>query len=321
MKLILSSLLLLPLIAFAHPGIGIVKDSKGNIYYTDLEKVWKITEGIKSVVIPNMHTHELWIDKQDNLYGEHLMYMNEGTNRFDHFLWMLTPDGTLDTIVKRTRAFVRNDYSLNRDAAGNEFYVKQFEGKDSDHIYWKRPGEKEEIFATANVEGVYWLYPLHDGSVLYVSGNNVYKASKGDTARILAKNIGHPHPTFSFMKSPVVYGMWDDKDGNIYVAVYSDQAIKKISRDGIVTEMYRSSGPWGPNSGVFDNEGKLWVLETSDKNAVRVIKAGTAGTTVPLEKENNKMMLWLFISTVFTILVVFILLFVARRRSRRLSAN
>jgi hypothetical protein len=44
----------------AHPGIGIVKDSKGNIYYTDLAKVWKVTaSGEKSVVVDRVHTHEL----------------------------------------------------------------------------------------------------------------------------------------------------------------------------------------------------------------------------------------------------------------------
>ncbi|MDP9229560.1 MAG: hypothetical protein M3O67_02675 [Bacteroidota bacterium] len=37
---------------FAHPGIGIVKDSKGNIYYTDLKHVWKIsTDGNRTVVV------------------------------------------------------------------------------------------------------------------------------------------------------------------------------------------------------------------------------------------------------------------------------
>jgi len=34
MKKLFSILLLLPIITQAHPGIGIVKDSKGNIFYT-----------------------------------------------------------------------------------------------------------------------------------------------------------------------------------------------------------------------------------------------------------------------------------------------
>jgi hypothetical protein len=31
-----------PLSAVAHPSVGIVEDSAGNVFYTDLEKVWRI---------------------------------------------------------------------------------------------------------------------------------------------------------------------------------------------------------------------------------------------------------------------------------------
>jgi len=36
-------LFLISVLGIAHPGIGIVKDSKGNIFYTDLKQVWKIS--------------------------------------------------------------------------------------------------------------------------------------------------------------------------------------------------------------------------------------------------------------------------------------
>jgi hypothetical protein len=320
MKRLFFILIAIPLYAMSHPGIGIVKDSKGNIYYTDLERVWKISNGKKTVIVPNMHTHELWIDKNDNLFGENLVYMDQGTNRFDHFLWMLSPAGKLDTVVARTRAYVKTDYSLNRDGEGNEFYVKQFGEKDLGHIYWKKAGGNEEKFARADLKDVHWLYPLRDGSVIYVSNNNIYKARKNDTARILAQNIGRPDPTFSFMKSPVIYGMWDDEAGNIYVAVYSDQSIRKISADGKVTDVYRSAEHWGPNHGVFDNAGKLWVLETSDKNEVRVTEAGAPVTLPPKPEENKKISAWLFISAGITVLIILVLLIVLKRRQQRISA-
>ena len=57
----------------AHPGVGIVNDSKGNIYYTDLKHIWKIdTLGRKSIAVPHVHSHELYMDEHDNLYGEHI---------------------------------------------------------------------------------------------------------------------------------------------------------------------------------------------------------------------------------------------------------
>jgi hypothetical protein len=41
--------------ANAHPGVGIVMDSHGNIFYTDLKQVWKIdTHGKQTVVVPRV---------------------------------------------------------------------------------------------------------------------------------------------------------------------------------------------------------------------------------------------------------------------------
>ena len=48
---ILKFFCLISIVVAAHPGIGIVKDSKGNIYYTDLKQVWKIAlDGSKTPV-------------------------------------------------------------------------------------------------------------------------------------------------------------------------------------------------------------------------------------------------------------------------------
>jgi hypothetical protein len=48
-------------------------DSRGNFFYTDLSHVWKIApSGAKSIALRGVHTHELYLDREDNLYGEHL---------------------------------------------------------------------------------------------------------------------------------------------------------------------------------------------------------------------------------------------------------
>lgn len=55
----------------AHPGIGIVCDSRGNIFYSDLENSWKTgPDGNSTIVVHNVHSHELSLDAGDNLYGE-----------------------------------------------------------------------------------------------------------------------------------------------------------------------------------------------------------------------------------------------------------
>ncbi len=137
MKNLLLFIILLPLSGWAHPGIGIVKDSKGNIYYTDLKQVWKVRNGNKTVVVPNVHTHELYVDRNDNLYGEGGYYDGKA-NKFYHYLWMYHPSGQIDTVIKMKEAYVHQDFSLARDKKGNEYYMMQFlVHPDTHHSYRK----------------------------------------------------------------------------------------------------------------------------------------------------------------------------------------
>jgi hypothetical protein len=308
---VLVFLFLLPFSISAHPGIGIVRDSKGNIYYTDLEQVWKISNGIRSIAVPHVHTHELYIDAADNLYGEHVSTVSDYV--FDHYLWVLKGNGDLDTVIEKTRAYQRNDYSLARDASGNEYYVKQFYSTgDTQHIYRRTPEGKETIFSTGNVNRVSWLHPQADGSLLYVKSNHLYLALGGDTAKLLASNIGSAEPRMKGWNSPSTYGCWKDDKGNIYVAVFTDEAIKKISPDGEMTEYYRAERNWGPTHGVFDKEGKLWVLECSNTNQIRVVEARQSGNTAePIEREIPWTLI--FISSSVAVITIVTLLLLRKR--------
>ena len=277
--LIIVATILLPATVWSHPGIGIVKDSKGNIFYTDLQQIWKIGHGNKTIVVPHVHTHELYIDAQDNLYGEH-QFNNAAGDSFYHYLWKLQPNGTLDKVQPTQLAFQQIDFSLARDKAGNAYYIKHFiKHPDEAHIYKKDTSGKETIFARGNFKGVHWLHPQADGSILFVQTNNVYKAMPGGNIITIAKRIGNAKPSFSFSgNSIMVWGAWQDDAANTYVAVFSDQAVKKIAKDGNVSTYYQSKGNWAPIHGVFYNSGKLWVLESSDKNEIRAVQADATPT-------------------------------------------
>src|SRR5687768_14576067 len=83
----------------AHPGIGIVCDSKGNIFYTDLSQIWKIgADGKKSIAVPGVHSHEISIDAADNIYGEHIWYNGERLNTWGHYVWKLSSTGMVERI-------------------------------------------------------------------------------------------------------------------------------------------------------------------------------------------------------------------------------
>jgi hypothetical protein len=110
--------------SFAHPGIGIVKDNKGFIYYTDLEKVWKVNPKTlhKTVVVPNVHTHELYMDANDNLFGQHSLYSGEQTNRWSHYIWKLSNTGKIETVVPLTDGFYIDNFTFVSDKNGNQYW-------------------------------------------------------------------------------------------------------------------------------------------------------------------------------------------------------
>jgi len=280
-------LLFLPFIGQAHPGIGIVKDSKGNIYYTDLHHVWKIANGTRTLSVPNVHTHELYIDSNDNLYGEGGEY-DEKANKFYHYLWVYHPNGKVDTVIGMKQAYIQQDFSLSRDIQGNEYYIKQFLTRpDTSHIYKNSPDGRESIFASGKFRAVKWLHPQDNGSLLYVSNNAIYRVDARGNIELVKDSIGNTSPSFKFSGNNItIWGVWEDKAQNIYVAVFSDQTVKKIDKNGILSNYYKSKGNWAPLHGVFDNDNRLWILEGSDKNEVRVMLAGANHNTI-IDRQNS----------------------------------
>ncbi len=68
--LVIGTCLSLSTKASAHPASGIVLDRAGNIYFSDLETIWKIDTNRRLSIfragVRGRHVHELSIDEQDN---------------------------------------------------------------------------------------------------------------------------------------------------------------------------------------------------------------------------------------------------------------
>ncbi|MEO7265593.1 MAG: hypothetical protein ABIW38_11800 [Ferruginibacter sp.] len=297
---------LIPLFAYAHPGVGIVKDSKGNIFFTDLHQVWKIHNGKKTVVVPNVHTHELYIDKYDNLFGEG-GYYDDKAIKFYHYLWVLRPNGRVDTVIGMKEAYVRQDFSLARDKDGNEYYIKRFlvPHIDTNHIYKKTPNGKETVLATGNFKKVNWLHPQDDGSILYAAKNIIFRVDSLGNIRLVTDQIRNSK-SLNSKDDILIWGIWQDSSKNIYAAVFSDKTIKKIDHSGNITTIYTSKENWSPLHGAFDNKNKLWVLEGSDNNEARVISA-EMGLANSAKQDPTKSMLLPYIMLGGLVLIIGIL--------------
>ncbi len=274
MKKLFNSLiinLLTTFIVFSHPGIGIVKNTKGEIFYTDLSQVWKISANgkQKKIVVPKIHTHELYMDNKDNLYGEHLWYEGEKTDKWGHFAWKYSADCKFSKEIPNTEGFLSN-YSFTRDATGNMFWLER--GK-TESIFMKKAKNGEiSIVQTIKTIDVRWQFCQKDGTFYYVDDNDLFKI-KDKKVSLIAKDLDDVKGYDTSRKpNHNIYGIFDDKLGNIYVNVPEKKEIRKILPDGKMEVVYKSTLIWQPTGGVFDDNNQLWVLENNALNQVRVVK-------------------------------------------------
>jgi hypothetical protein len=273
--------------ASAHPGIGLVIDKKGNIYYTDLRQIWKQTPtGEKSIAVAGVHSHELYIDNDDNLFGEHLWY-EPGTDKFYHYQWCLKNTGQLIRLTENIEAYTQpQSFSFVRDDNGNMYW---YERSTTDSIYFIRKdeaGNKKKI-ASGIFNDIRWMFSTHKGEIYFLDLDDLYKITDQNNFQLIAKNLCTGTLwTMVFGKQHSVFGIWQDNVGNIYAAVTEDRCIKKITPDGEVTIVYRSEGS-SPINGLFDSKGKLWVLED---DGIRQVELTTISKGWILFSNNSKLL-------------------------------
>jgi hypothetical protein len=259
--------------AMAHPGMGLVIDSKGNIFYTDLKHIWKQTpDGKKSIAVENVHSHELYMDKDDNLFGEHYWYV-PGTDKFFHYEWCFTGSSELKRITDTIEAHVNPPvFSFVRDSARNMYWYEKEAKTDTFNFVKKDTLNNKKIIASGIFKDIRWVFSTPEGEIYFLDLDDLYKIKPDNTFQLIAKNLckGTLWTVF-FGKQHSVFGVWFDKQGNTYAAVSEDRCIKKIGPNGEISIVYKST-TGSPINGVFDKEGNLWVLEGLGVFESRVIK-------------------------------------------------
>lgn len=265
----------------AHPGIGIVMDSRGNVFYTDLTHVWKIDPtGKKTIAVRNVHTHELYIDKDDNLFGEHLWYSGEATNEWWYYVWRLSKDNKLEKIVADTKGF-RNKNTFVHDASHNDYWVNDT-CKDCLYLMKKTDDGVASRVGHDCFKKVHWLHASRQGNLYFTDGANLIKVTTDGKSDTLATNLPGKKfsQTLTTNENHYLSGLSSDENANVYVADYSGRAVKKVTRDGEVSVVVATRLPWGPTGTLLAPNGDFWILETSITNAVRVEKITKDGRRI-----------------------------------------
>jgi len=260
----------------AHPGIGIVMDSKGNVFYTDLTHVWKIaTNGELSIAVKNIHTHELYIDKEDNLYGEHEWYEGEATDKWGNYVWCLTNDGIFNKTIPDVEGFLDNN-TLVRDPEGNTYWAEK---SDDQELLKKQTINGENISVSEHhFDDIRWMHFSNNDNNLYIVDNlKIKKVTPEGDVTILADNLKEGRSLFGVADRHYVFGTWTDQRMNVFVAVYGSGKVKKISPEGKISTIYESGIFWAPCGGFTAPNGTQWIMEFSKRNKTRIRKIGIDG--------------------------------------------
>ncbi|WP_460911423.1 NHL repeat-containing protein [Spirosoma areae] len=261
-------------VACAHPGVGIVRDSRGTIFYTDLVHVWKIIPGSgrRQLAVRNVHTHELALDTQDNLFGEHLWYEGEATNKWGHYVWRLSSSGQLTKVIPTTEGFLTN-YSFVRDRAGAMYWVER--GVPT-RFMKKSPKGRMTLLATGTFRDVRWQHVTPDGVVYFVNDDGLHRLLPNGTIKLINSDLDEAPASASVVNHNLM-GLWSDPPGNVYVAVSNQRKVQCISPNGRVTTVVRVPSPWAPSGGLLAPDGSMWLLEFSPTNQVRVRRIDKQG--------------------------------------------
>lgn len=257
-RLVAALVVLSPLIAAlpagAHPGWGLVRDStRGVIYYTDLQRVWRISPtGERSVAVADVHTHELMLDDRGNLYGEDLEGL--GGDRWRYRVWRLSPDGRLEDVMPWRPGF-RDDYGFVPDAAGALYWASCVDGTQSCVVKRRAGDGRVSIAAGGETFGrpLNFLAPGPRGHVLVADGADLKRLTETGV-EIVASSLARAGGRFAIM------GFHAASDGSIYAAAYEDRTVVRLAPDGTRSVAARSDPPWQPTGVLLAPDG-LWVME------------------------------------------------------------
>jgi streptogramin lyase len=240
--------------AIAHPSVGIVVAPDGSVFYSDLEKVWRVTpQGAKQIAVPNVHTHELWIDAAGAIYGEDSRWL--GGDRYRHRIWKRSADGTIIDEVPWRDGFWR-EYGFTRDAAGTMYWADCSQ-RDACTVRKRDRSGRILSAVSGRFNGpINWITATPAGEVYVIDGpdlRRINKAGRIETvARISSRTDNRHH----------LMGLTLDRAGNVYVAVHGDRTVVRVNPSrGVVRVVAHSTAPWAPSGVAVTASGDLWILE------------------------------------------------------------
>lgn len=252
--------------AAAHPPYGLVVDSMGNAYFSDLETVWRCSpEGRLSVFRPPVegtHVHALARAPDGAVEGDQNRY-DPVSERFFSGLWRRTLAGAESAVVPLTERPPLGS-GVWQDSAGNR-YTSHWLSSDDRRVVLRRQradGWAEVLFDEAGggphppqqtVESV--------GGMAFGADRSVFFTNGGVLRRVSAD--GRVATLYEGSNGSSLRGLAVVRDGSVLAADMGAKTVLAVSPDGMVSTLYRETDAWSPTA-VAVSGSRLLVLEAND---------------------------------------------------------
>jgi hypothetical protein len=253
----------------AHPAWGIVVDRNNQIYFSDIENIWKIdAQGKLSLVRAGRdHTHDLNIDDAGNLYGAENSY-DPATQRFFSAIWKMTPGGSSSYLLAPTENPPLGT-SIWKDRDGNMYHVTNF--PEHELLVLKRTpsGDVVQLVGSSNALRSYHQASPYsiggiafgtDGALYFTHGANASKVTTSGALSSLARNVPVESAPGKPAEETRLFGIVVDAQRDAFVADYNNRRILKITSAGATSTVARADPPWSP-TGLALKDGNLYILE------------------------------------------------------------
>ena len=254
-------LLLMGTAAGAHPARGIVVTPDGRVYFSDLERLWRIERDGRLTKLRehrDRHTHELALDPAGNVIGEDSSYVG---GRYRETVWQLAPDGRFRILYGPT-VQVERGAGVVRDSRGCTFHSDRTPITRRPLVHRRCPnGRGQRLVGSAaddaafrqeligNVAGAF-VDPA--GGFVFRQGTTVRRIAPSGRIQILATGIANEN-----------FGIAGAPDSAVLVAEAAARRVIRITPGGRKSVAARSTKPWFP-TGVAATREALFVLEATD---------------------------------------------------------
>lgn len=230
--------------AAAHPSTGVVITPNGDVYYSDLQQVLRVTpDGRVTTAIPNVHAHELVLEDGAVIGEDSGMLPGD---RYRHRIFKYDR-GRLTDVVPWTEGFYLS-HGLTRDAAGARYSI-DCTPQPNRRCTIRRRDRAGRVSNLVTSGGINWIVATPAGEVYYIDGTELRRVNgAGRVTRVAT--IGR-----------TLFGLTLDRAGNVYVAAHDDRVVVRVSPNGAKQIVARSTAPWNPSGAAVAPNGDLWVLE------------------------------------------------------------